>query len=52
MIKQIKSKVKNEAFDRITRNDIICAKKFGEKRMATFKAGKILIQLNDMPKFF
>ena len=47
------SKVKfiNDAFNRITGNDIISARELGEKRIAKFKAGKILIQLNDMPEF-
>ena len=47
------SKVKfiNDAFNRITGNDIIYARELGEKRIAQFKAGKILIQLNDMPEF-
>jgi len=47
------SKVKfiNDAFNRITGNDIINARELGEKRVASFKAGKVLIQLNDMPEF-
>ena len=47
------SKVKfiNDAFNRITGNDIINARKLGKSDVASFKAGKILIQLNDMPEF-
>jgi len=47
------SKVKfiNDAFNRITGNDIINARELGTKKVASFKAGKVLIQLNDMPEF-
>ena len=41
----------NDKFNRITGNDIINARQLGVKTTASFKAGKILIQLNDMPEF-
>ena len=46
-----KVKFINDAFNWITGNDIICARDVGGKTIATFKAGKILLQLNDMPEF-
>ena len=46
-----KVKFINDSFNRITGNDIINARELGTKTVASFKAGKILIQLNDMPEF-
>lgn len=46
-----KVRFNNDAFTRITGNDTINARELGSKNVASFKAGKILIQLNDMPEF-
>ena len=46
-----KIKFINDAFCRLTGNDIIQARELGTKNVAVFKAGKVLIQLNDMPSF-
>jgi phage/plasmid-associated DNA primase len=41
----------NDNFCRITGNDVINARELGTKNVASFKAGKVLIQLNNMPTF-
>ena len=46
-----KVKFINDAFNRITGNDMMYARELGTKNVASFKAGKVLIQLNDMPEF-
>lgn len=47
----IKTRIINDVFNRITGGDIINARELGTKTVASFKAGKILIQTNDMPEF-